>query len=287
VTVHDVPKPPAPAPTHLQPRRRRTWLAATAVVWAVLLLVLTYLSVGRDAPTVREQRSIADAVPVVHRALGEVIVAAGSDAVVELSPAKIEKGCQITPFLDGARLEQAVEVRGEAAGPELLDLIGQRLPASYQATTRERGDGTTVLHADAGEFVAVKGVSESDLVVMTASTGCRPMPSDSAPGTAPSPPQPLAEEPARVLTALTASAVEPGPGASVTCAGGGAVHTARATGRAVAAERGLGHALLPLAGPGAVVVVDQPDAYAYRSGKLNVVVEVVGDEIQVAATAVC
>ncbi|TBL38290.1 hypothetical protein EYA84_09825, partial [Verrucosispora sp. SN26_14.1] len=53
------PRPPAPGP------RWPRWLIVATVAWAVLLAGLTWRSARNDPPTVREQRTLAEAGPVV------------------------------------------------------------------------------------------------------------------------------------------------------------------------------------------------------------------------------
>jgi hypothetical protein len=274
---------PDPAPA--APKRR--WLTVVVAGWAVLLLVVAYFSVRRDAPTVPEQSSIAQASPVVDRAIGELAVAAGPDVVVELSGRRVENGCRITPMRSGATLTRDITLRtGQAGGSALLDRIAQRLPGTYQAAV-QHGKGATAdgLHADAGGFVAIKGgVTHPGVIQLTATTGCRP----ASPGIQASaqPQYPIGAEPARVLGALGATDVAAGDRVSAPCPGGGVAATARAVGQRVQ-QAPLAPALRPLAGTHAVVVTDQPTLYAYRTGPLSVVVEAAGGEIHVAATTAC
>lgn len=267
--------------------RRAVWLVVAVAVWALLLVVVAYVSAGRDAPTVREQRDLAQAVPVVDRALGELMAAAGTDVVTTISGAKLATGCRITPLRDGATLERNITIRTAGAdGPALLDRIGQRLPESYRARVRHSASGAVhSLRADAGEFVAIRGgVTSPGVATLTVATGCRPTGAaavvDLLPGL------PIDDEPARVLAALGATPVGDGQRAGAACPGGGAGYTARAVGRA-SGPTPLADKLRPLAGPSAVVVTDEPDRYAYRSGSLSVVVEVVDGQIRVATTSGC
>lgn len=274
------------------PSNRRRILTATAVAaWAVLLLVLAYVSINRDAPTVREQRSLADARPVVQRALGDVIAAAGPDVVIEVTEPTVEENCRITPLRSGAVLRQAVRFYAtESDESALLDRIARQLPADYRARSRPGPDGSAhTLRADAGEFVLVKGVlTEPGLVTVTADTGCRPaplaFPSPSGPAVLHEEPT-IDDEPTRLLAALGVAATEARGRGSADCPGVG-VYTVRATGHGQP-ERPLGQVLGPLAGPDATVVVDRPDRYAYRSGPLSVVVETIGDEVRAAVTGNC
>lgn len=156
----------------------RGWLRIVAAGWAVLLLAAAAASVRWDEPTVREQRSLAQAVPVVDRATADLIAAAGgSGVVVESTDRRVEKGCRITALRPGAELTSTVTLRIPAVdGADLLDRIAQRLPAAYRAGTRRApGESTPTLRADAGEFVAIKGVlTEPDTVQLTLRSGCRP-----------------------------------------------------------------------------------------------------------------
>ncbi len=149
------------------------------MVWAVFLLVLAYLSVRRDEPTVREQRSLAQATSVVDRAVGALVVAAGPDVMVELADRRVRTGCRISLLRAGAILDVQVVVRGAAAdGPVLLDRIAERLPSGYRAGVR-RGEGGAepTLRANAGEFVTIRGgVTGPGVVTLTLGTGCRPTP---------------------------------------------------------------------------------------------------------------
>ncbi|MCI4062966.1 hypothetical protein MRQ36_10415 [Micromonospora sp. R77] len=144
--------PDQPAPG----RRWLRWLVAATVLWAVLLAVLAWLSVRDDPPTVREQRSLTQSGPVVDRAVGELLAAAGDGGAARLLPGDLRPGCRITPMEDGVSLTRAVEVvlpGDDARG--LLQRVADRLPASWRAEVETTGDGP-VLRADAGEFVTVQ-----------------------------------------------------------------------------------------------------------------------------------
>ncbi|HEX5597819.1 MAG TPA: hypothetical protein VFX61_17670 [Micromonosporaceae bacterium] len=288
MSIDSAPTAPAPATPGPDPGRNRIWWLVAIAGWAVLLLVLAYVSVGRAAPTVREQRSLAEAVPVVHRALADLVTAAGPDAVVKLSTAVVDEGCRISPLRSGATLQQSITFHtAETDGPVLLDQIAQRLPAGYRAQARHSDDGKVhTLRADAGEFVGIKGgVSEPGVLTLTASTGCRP----ASPGIGGDPEagSPVDEEPARVLAALGATAAEPVRRTFAACpGGGGAIHTVQTLGRGTVPQP-LGDALRPLASTDPVVIVDEPDRYAYRDGPLNVVVQTGDGEIRVAVTRAC
>jgi hypothetical protein len=280
LTQPSQPDPPA------APQRWRRWLRAGLVGWVVLLLGLTYLSVRRDEPTVREQRSVEQAGPIVDRALGDLVAAAGPDVVVELTERRLRTDCQLTLFRQGASLDAAVTLRApEAEATELLDRIGSRLPAAYQAGVRHRADGAgEALRADAGEFVAVEGeLAEPGVVTLTVRTGCRPV-SDEPDDRAVPPSPPGDEDPVRVLTALGATDLEPVDLIAVDCPGQGTVRTARSAGRSTLS--GPPSAVLPQPA-GTVVVADTPELYAYRTGAVSVVIESGDGRIRVTTTTGC
>lgn len=266
---------------------RRHLLAAIAAGWAVLLVATAAVSVRRDEPTVREQRSLAQAVPVVDRATEDLIAAAGPDVVVELSGRRVQDGCRITPWRSGADLESGVIFRAlPADGASLLDRIAAGLPASYRAGTRRvPGEPAPRLRADAGEFVVIKGtVTEPGVVEVTLRTGCRPTPDDFEAEADLLLGLPIDDEPARALAVLGVTAPAPVERVSAACVGGGAAHTARAAG---VPGRTMSLAEALPAPAGAVVVTDLPERYAYRHGPLSLVVEALGDQVRVAATTVC
>ncbi|MEQ4300868.1 hypothetical protein ABNF97_05655 [Plantactinospora sp. B6F1] len=282
--------PPAPAwpgqPAPPPPTRRRRWLLVALLGWGALLLVLTLVSVYRDEPTVREQRTIEQAGPVLHRALGELVAAAGPDVAVEITGRPVRDECELTVVRDGASLDASVVVHApDADVPALLDRIADRLPAAYRARVRHSADGSVhALRADAGEFVAIEGGRVGPgTVELTVGTGCRPVsgePDDRAVLPLPS----ADPDPLRVLGAL--GAVEPTPvePVSAPCPGQGTTWTAHATGRGVPA--GPPAAALPRPS-GAVVVADTTARYAYRSGPVSVVVESGDGRIRVAVSSGC
>ncbi|SBV29358.1 hypothetical protein GA0070620_4930 [Micromonospora krabiensis] len=263
-------------------RPRRRWLLVATVAWALLLALLTWLSVRDDPPTVREQRSLAEAGPRADRATGELAAAAGPSALLELTPPQLDRGCRVTPFADGAALTRGVEVAvAEGGERELLDRIAERLPARWRAGVRLTPDGPR-LRADAGEFVAVDGRPAGDgRIRLTVRTGCRPLgdgyPSVSAPAGA---------ETAALADALRALG-QPAQAAphlvSAPCPGGGVARTARVDG--LTTSTGLAVALGPLATGGPAL--ETADTYAYRTGPLTVLATTAVESPRVSATAPC
>nr|WP_319460415.1 hypothetical protein [Micromonospora sp. RTP1Z1] len=253
------------------------------VAWAVLLAGLTWWSVRHDPPTVREQRPLDQAGPVVDRAVGELVAAVGDGGVLALVPDRIARGCRITPMEDGAALERAVEVL--ISGDDvrgLLQRVADGLPANWRAGVRVTGDGP-VLRADAGEFVAVEGHSTgSGRVRLTAGTGCRPVGAGYRAPTAGSGPEAAALAEARRALGLP---VAPTPGLTAAPCPGGDGRTARTLRTTDAVPPvALGAALARLAAP---AVVDTPEVYAYRSAGADVVVQRAGDGIRITAFGGC
>jgi len=149
--------------------RRRWWLPVGLAAWAVLLAALGVASHRDDEPTVREQRSLAQALPVVDEAVGRLVAGAGDSAVPVILPRRIEHGCRITPMRDGAAATVTVNFYTDD-GAGLLRRIGASLPPAYRVDAM-----TGAVDADAGEFVAVRGrLPATGEVRFTVSTGCRP-----------------------------------------------------------------------------------------------------------------
>ncbi|BCB80195.1 hypothetical protein GCM10022251_06350 [Phytohabitans flavus] len=264
---------PVAAPPRTPPSRRGRWLTVVAVAWAVVLGVLGYVSMRSDPPTVRDQRSIGEARPLVDRAVGELAVAAGSDAVLSISRYEVTSGCRITPIRSGETLERDVIVyTGQTDGPALLDRIVDRLPPSYEASVRH-GQQHDTLRADAGEFVSVRGgVTAPGIVIITVGTGCRP----------PAPlgvevPTPSGEDRRigdRMLVALGGT-LDDVTVAEAPCPTGGTVRTVSATGSRSGSGKPLREVLVPLFGSaqGGPALIDTVDLYAYRSDEAMVAVD--------------
>ncbi|WP_433388049.1 hypothetical protein [Micromonospora sp. KLBMP9576] len=261
---------------------RRWWrlLLAATVAWAVLLAALTWISVRNDPPTVREQRSLAEAGPVVDGAVGELVAAAGDTAV--LTPPRIERGCRITPFADGADLSRGVDVFVVAGGERaLLEQVADRLPAAWRAGVRATSDGPR-LRADAGEFVTVDGGVEGDgRVRFTVDSGCRPVGDGHVvPGTGAAGAE--ADALAEALRALGAPADSIPELVTAPCPGGGTARSARSPG--VVATSAPVAALAPVGG---APVLRDLAAYAYRRGPVTVVADLSGDRVVLSATTGC
>jgi hypothetical protein len=269
------PAPAAAPPPAVRPRRstRRTVLTAVLVVWGLVLAGLAVWSYRHDEPTVREQRTLAQAAPVVERTVGDLVAAAGPAAVPVVAGSAIAPGCRITPLRRGSTLTVALRFYAAAdGGPALLRRLADGLPDSYRAAASDRA-----LRVDAGSFVGARGrLSEPGVVQVNVTTGCRPG-TLTSPVLAPA--ARLDDVPVRVLSALGVAAVDPVTTLSAPCPGGGAVTTARATGRGVAP---------PLATTlGGAPVLATPEVYAYRDGPYAYAVTVDGDAVAVFATSGC
>ncbi|SBT48452.1 hypothetical protein GA0070611_4071 [Micromonospora auratinigra] len=250
---------------------------AASVLWAVLLAGLTWWSVRHDPPTVKEQRPLSQAVPVADRAVGRLVAALGEDAW-ELTPPRFDKGCRVTPLADGASLTRGVDVPVAPGGERaVLDRVARRLPAGWGAGVATEV-GRPRLRADAGEFVAVDGRVVTDgLVRFSVATGCRPADTgyaDLSPGYAAGP----------ELTAALRALGRPVPTdptvVAAPCPTGEPARTVR-----VAAGTGP-VSLAPLAPLGAVVL-DRPDRYAFRTGRVVVLADATGDQLRLAASTGC
>ncbi|MFI7541357.1 hypothetical protein [Actinoplanes sp. NPDC049599] len=280
------PAPPPPA----APRPRRRWLlTAIVVAWALLLAGFAAWSVRKDPPTVPEQRDIAEALPVVQRATGAVLLAAdAADRVVTLGELSFDRDCALTPVRDGVEASREVTVRVRAGAlPATLDAIARALPAEYAATVRQNTAGTRYgLRADAGEFVGVDATADAGATVFTmvVSTGCRPLSDgvDLAPA-----PVAATEVPAEFTAALRAL-TPTAPSATsteVACPGGG--RTARTvTADDLPAPADLARAVRGLVADAQIVQAD-PQAWAYRVGAVSMVVSASAGSARVAATTGC
>ncbi|MCW6007584.1 hypothetical protein K1W54_23990 [Micromonospora sp. CPCC 205371] len=263
------------------PSRRRRWLVAVAVLWAIVLAVVAYASVRRGDATVRDQSSVADARPVVDRAVGELAAAAGSAVVLHISGYDLERGCRITPVRSGATLTREVTIyTREADGPGLLDQIVRALPAGYDARARHT-EKRHALRADAGDFVAIRGsVTSPGVVSLSVETGCRP--AGDIELTEPAADRSVINPVLGAFDATTNAVTA----AEAPCPNGGTVRTVRADGTPGTPPASLGAPLRALA-TGGTVIVDTEDRFAYRTPQAAVSVDAEGGEISVAATTPC
>ncbi|WFE22103.1 hypothetical protein O7621_01630 [Solwaraspora sp. WMMD937] len=269
----------------------RWWLAAAAVAWIVLLLGLAVQSQRDDSPTVREQRDIGQARPVVDRAAIDLTAAVGDAGVVVLAEEQISAGCRITPMRPGAELTRVLTAyTAPDSGPALLDRIARRLPASYAAIARhDATTGRSRLGADAGDFVAVRGeLIRAGVVQLWISTGCRPAsdrsrpaPADPRPGTTAAP---TPRSHAELLTgAFGVADVQAASSVELPCPDGDGQLSSYAL-TAVSTAESDEWASIGFTLPRATVVSDQAPLFVHRYGTKGTVVRLDGDDVWVAAT---
>jgi hypothetical protein len=268
---------PVPPPPGVQRPRRRWWLTAIVVAWALLLAGFAVWSVRNDA------------LPVLERATGEMLAAADADGrTVTLGELSFDRDCALTPVRDGVEATREVTVRVPAGGlPIALEEIARALPAGYAATVRHNSAGTRYgLRADAGEFVGVDVTADADATVFSllASTGCRPL--AAGVNLEPSPVAAVRVPPAFTAAVQALGATAPNATTTeVACPGGG-----RTAGTVTAADlpapADLGKALRRLVA-GATVVQSDPHAWAYRSGNVSMVVSDSEGSARVTATTAC
>jgi hypothetical protein len=259
-----------------------------AVVWAVVLGGTAYVAARSGPPTAREQTTLAQARDRVDQALAAVATAAGPDSVAALSAYTLDSGCRITTARGGTDLSRVIRLYTAAGGERaLLDRLAAALPAGFQARVpRPVGSASPALRADAGDFVALRGrAAGPGEVRVEAEAGCRTGGDLGTPalGSAPTAAQRAPVEP--VLRALGASSPR-WHAYQVPCPGGGEVRTVEADSATAASPGPLPAALKAVAG-GAVVVLSQPQRYAYRVDATAMAVRVQDGAVTVTATTSC
>ncbi|MEV6600629.1 hypothetical protein AB0M36_27830 [Actinoplanes sp. NPDC051346] len=275
---------PSPAPRRRAPR---WWLIAIVAVWALVLAGAAVWSVRNDPPTVVEQRDIAAALPVLHRAAGAVVTAADApDRTIEIGPLRFDTRCGLTSVRAGVEASQEITVRVRAdQAPGALESIARALPRSYKPAIRHLDNDTRhVLRADAGEFIEVEATAENDgmIIAVRILTGCRP---PNAGVDLAAAPRPAATTPDALSAAMTAvKAAGPATSVEVACPNGKTAATVTVGGPTMSGD--LGRALRDAVGDG-LVVRAEPRAWAYRVGEVSVLVT--GDEgdARVSATTSC
>jgi hypothetical protein len=287
VTVPGYPwaAPPAAPPSPPAPPRR-WWLIGTVAAWALILGIVAIWSAAHDPPTVPEQRTVAEALPVLQRATGAVLAAAaGPGRAVVLGRTKLADGCRITPVRDGVEATRDVTMYVQAGQARpALDAVAKGLPAGYRARVARIGSGARVgLQADAGSYVAVYAdtLANAQVVTVEVATGCRP-----PAGTALDLGEPQTGAPPIGFTAALRALGVAGETTTtaVRCPGGGVAATYTVERGSAPAD--VGRSLQPALG-GATVVRADPDGWAYRTGSDSVVVLRDGTALHVSATTPC
>jgi hypothetical protein len=277
---------PAQSPPPRAASRRGRWLVAAAAAWALLVAGAGYWSVRHDGATVREQRGVAQALPVAQRAVRDLVAAAGPAAVLAIGAPRLAAGCRLTAARKGATLEWAVRIFAPPAeAAARLEALADRLPEAYRV--RVRRDHT--IRADAGEFVGVRGgVSDPGAITLTVATGCRPDDGLVIADGRLLPPPDLVAAAAPVASALGFTAGDNGVGTVVpsgaSCPGGAV--TARWSSPPGGVRRPLADALRERLA-GAAVALQTAELVAYRRDGIAVVVETADDKVLIAATRTC
>ncbi|WP_153040543.1 hypothetical protein [Actinoplanes sp. TFC3] len=280
---------PQPGPWHLPPepkRKWRPWLVATVAAWGVLLAGGAIWAVRNDPPTVAEQRTIADALPLVGLVTGVVVQAADApDRTVEIGALTVDRGCSITPVRPGVEALRDVTVRvRDDQVPGALDSVAAGLPADYRAEVRHNEASTRfALHADAGNFVGVDASAAGSATAFTVqvSTGCRPRDAsiDASPaaGTGTAPPA--------FLDVLKALDVQPKYTVNeAACPNGKTARTFLVEGAKVSQD--LGWELGGVTG-GAVVIRADAHEWGYRVGEVSLVVTENDGSARISGTVGC
>ena len=131
-----------PANPPRDPRKRRA-LLAVALVWGLLLTAggVWYSFHGR--PTAREQTTIAEAGPVVDRALENVVRAAGPAAVPAVFGFDKVSDCDVTPVRGGVAYERVLWLFTPAGGEAAFERgvsAARRGPPPVRGGRPGRGD---------------------------------------------------------------------------------------------------------------------------------------------------
>jgi hypothetical protein len=276
------PVPVTSPPSRERRERPRTWLAAAVLVWLVVLVGGIGWAVSRGGPTAREQTTVADARPVVDRAVAQIADAATGDghAVAAISGFNRVGDCRVTVLRRGERYQRTVTVV-VTPGTEkaLIDRVGARLPASYGVRiTGER------LVADAGFWVQVTASAPSKgQVQFVADTGsCRETGALPASVTSASDATAGRAEVTAALSKLSLTAAQ-WHSYQASCPGGGQLTTVEAVGPRGAEPGAFNELLRGLGNP----VVATPDVYAYTSATYAVAVRHEPDNVVVTATHGC
>jgi hypothetical protein len=271
--------PPASAPA------RRRWLLVAVLAWALVVGGTALWSAFHNAPTAREQTTVAQALPTVDAAIADVVIAADPTRSVAAITGytRLDAACRVTTARSGSRFERAASIY-TTPGTEaaLLDRIAAGLPSRYQPKVRH-GDSALAhsLTADAGLFVSIRAaISSPGTVRVAADTGCRPQdrpvseaePTETSAGRTPV---------QAVFTALRVPARD-WHAHRVPCRSGGALWTVEAIGGPGSAPASLHTALQQT-----TVLIGRADLYVYLGGAFGVVVRTTDGVLDVAVTMGC
>jgi hypothetical protein len=260
--------------------RVKRLVVTAAVVWGLIVLGLGYYAVREKPATIRDQTTIAQALPTVDAALTDL--AAGLDPATSVPVlsgyAMVGRSCSVTLAREGARWERTLVVYTSDGGEKaLLERVKAALPTRYKPSLVHN-----VLSADAGNYVAVRGgVTGPGQIRFTADTGCRPQ---NKKVTEAQPPNPDAGR-APVQTVLDTLKLTDVTWHAhlVTCPGGGSLWTVQADTASGSAPKSLTDALKLTTG----VVLARPEVVAFRNGPTAVAVRSSDGRLTITSTTSC
>lgn len=281
---------------NLPPRRPLLWAIGA---WIVVLCAAVVWSVRNDPPTVAEQRSIAEALPLLERATGQVLAAADApDRAVELGALTFDRDCDLTPVRAGVEATRDVIVYVRENGMRsALESIARSLPATWGAAAERNAAGTRfTLRADAGDFIGIDTTArpEDPSVTLRVSTGCRPLstgvdyhPAPVAAGEVPEAYRSAVEAlivAAGTLIPTPSVGIQTATRVEVACPNGQMAQTVAADGLASPADPSAALRVVTRDNP--VIRADRT-RWAYREGELSVVVTVTEGKARVSSTTAC
>jgi hypothetical protein len=269
----------------------RVWLSVAVTAWALLLVAAAAYGARVGKPTVREQTTIAGALPAVNRALTAVVgAAAGPETVLSISgydriTARCDAGNR-----KGERYQRSVQVY-VAPGREgdLVDRVAAALPPSYKPAVRHSPSGPG-LRADAGYYVSLTGgMSRAGELRFTADTGCRVV-GGSVPAAAEDGGPQRTRESADGPLAKLGAVRERQQVNELACLSGGTVATVSLRAPVPAAHHEmvkLAPALAAVLPTGVTALISRDDLVVYVAQGVGVSVAVTDETITVTATSGC
>ncbi|MET7421367.1 hypothetical protein [Dactylosporangium sp. NPDC005555] len=260
---------------------KRRWIVAATAAWALAVAGFAYYSSRNDAPTSRDQTTIAEGLPVVDGALARVAAALDPATTVTAlgGYTRTDRSCRVTSAREGTRFERVlmVYVRKDTE-PAVLDRVRGALPASYDSHLVS-GSNTHLLTADAGGFVTLRGaLVQPGQLRFVADTGCRVQ--DAAVQEATPQSQSANRAPVQAVLDTLKQTASDWRTHRLTCPGGGTLWTVEAvtTGDGAASRATV---------PATAVVLDEPKLFAFRAGDAGVALRVEGDALHITSTAGC
>jgi hypothetical protein len=260
--------------------RVKRLVVTAAVIWGLVVLGLGYYAVRNKPATVRDQTTIAQALPTVDEAVTALATALDEATSVPVISGYVMVGrsCSVTVVREGARWQRTLTAyTKEGTEPALLGRVRAGLPARYKA-----GLSHNVLSADAGNYVAVRGgVTGPGQVRFTVDTGCRPQDKKVAEGK-PDPADAGRAPVQRVLDTLKLGDVS-WQTHQASCPAGGTLWTVEADTAPGTAPKSLADAVKPTTG----VILARPEVVAFRDGATAIAVRSADGRLIVTSTTTC